>query len=283
LVFNKLEIKKNTPPAPAGSPLGKNCEYGTNSLFLCFHQKTTMKKLAFALFATLILPLAGYSQFVKIFHKESNTEFTGSSFVFFFNAPDGEQIWSGKIKNISGASSNIRVARTQISRLAGSTDYYCWNVCLDSTVSNSGSITLDNNQTDSTSFHAMYRCGGASGVSVVNYRFFDAANPSDSASVTLHYISTPTSVEELDSQKGLISSIGPVPADESLQIGYNLGTSGNSGVIEVFDLSGKRLLQQNVSGNTLTTLNLSGLESGFYSVRMIAADGRTDTRKILIR
>jgi hypothetical protein len=90
-------------------------------------------------------------------------------------------------------------------------------------------------------------------------------------------------VEELDSQKGLISSIGPVPADESLQIGYNLGTSGNSGVIEVFDLSGKRLLQQNVSGNTLTTLNLSGLESGFYSVRMIAADGRTDTRKILIR
>ncbi|MEY4110377.1 MAG: Secretion system C-terminal sorting domain [Bacteroidota bacterium] len=232
---------------------------------------------------TVFIPLAGFTQFLKIYHKESNTEVTGSSYFYFFNSPDGEQTWSGKIKNISGGTANVRVLRTQLTRLAGSTDYYCWNVCLDSTVSLSGAISLNDNQTDSTSFHAMYRCNGANGTSSVNYRFFDASNATDTTSVTVHYISTPTSINELTSTVGLISSIGPVPTSETVQIGYQLGAAGNTGIIEIYDISGKTVSKHSISGNTLSVISLSGLSPGIYSVRLIAANGLVDTRKILIQ
>jgi hypothetical protein len=242
-----------------------------------------MKKFSLLSLLALLLPLAGFSQFVKILHKESNTEFTGSTYLFFFNAPDGEQTWSGKIKNISGNQASVRVIRTHVSRLPGSTDYYCWNVCLDSTQSTSGSITLANNQTDSTSFHASYRCGGANGTSIINYRFFNPSNAADSASVTVHFISTPSALNEGSIPSGLISAIGPIPASESLQIGYQLEQVGNAGVIEIFDLCGKSVVRQSVSGNSLSIVPLQGLAPGIYSVRLIASDGVTDTRKVLIQ
>jgi hypothetical protein len=79
----------------------------------------------------------------------------------------------------------------------------------------------------------------------------------------------PTVVKPLQDKQ--LISVYPNPASERLYI--ELSQSIESGSIEIIDLDGKVLLRSPVT-SARTEINISGLKSGFYTVRITTASGK---------
>lgn len=222
------------------------------------------------------------AQFVKIQDKHSNNDITGTSHQIFFAGSQNNYDYSAKIKNITSASQDVVVRRVYEERLAGSYDYFCWDLCFDSTDALSGSITLAAGQTDSTSFHVVYYPGGMNGTSKIRYRFYSDENTSDSSSVILHFISSPAGLNDLSSQgSSLINSVGPIPANEQITLNLNQG-SGNLSV-QLVDLTGKVLSFEQVNNSGAHVLETAGFAPGVYLIQVLENNVVRDQAKVVLK
>ena len=75
--------------------------------------------------------------------------------------------------------------------------------------------------------------------------------------------------------------IYPNPAHQFITIGF-INMPINNNAINIFDITGKRVISNtNVSGNTIK-LDLQKLNSGTYFVKVVGADGTTVQSKFLL-
>jgi hypothetical protein len=242
-----------------------------------------MKKIiALLCFATFFTFQTVNAQFVKIQDKNSNNDITGTSHQIFFAGSQNNYDYSAKIKNITGASQDVVVRRIYEERLSGSYDYFCWDLCFDSTDALSGSITLAPGATDSTSFHVVYYPSGNNGTSRIRFRFYSDENASDSSSVILHFISSPAGLNDIANQKNsLINSVGPIPANE--QISLNLNSLSKNLTIQLVDLTGKVISAEQVNKDGVHVMKTSGFAPGVYLIQVLENNAVLDQTKVVLK
>jgi para-nitrobenzyl esterase len=75
-------------------------------------------------------------------------------------------------------------------------------------------------------------------------------------------------------------SIFPNPARQSTMLQFEQGFSGK---VQLLDLHGKLVINQDVTSSFTLELNLHGLHPGTYFIRIIDVDGRTGAQKLLVK
>lgn len=94
---------------------------------------------------------------------------------------------------------------------------------------------------------------------------------------TLNTIELPAGISEMKPVVGL--NMYPNPTTNELNI--NLVNADNSSIINVFDVQGRLLHSQQVNGNAVQKVDVSGLTSGFYFVSVESNNGLKVTGKFL--
>jgi hypothetical protein len=198
----------------------------------------------------------------------------------FFNADQFSSIIGPLvIVNPAGTGKDVKVRRTQLSVVPGSSNFFCWDLCYTSIVSVSGG-TVNIAANDSVFvFYADYDPAGNSGSTYVNYKFYNNSDTTQFASVTVKFTSGTVSIEE---EAAVIANVYPNPASQLINFDYTLGN--HQGSISISDLTGKVVKSVNLPENSAKhVISLDGLTDGIY-IYTFYSDGKAiSTKKFIIK
>ena len=76
--------------------------------------------------------------------------------------------------------------------------------------------------------------------------------------------------------------IGPLPADQKLQVTYTPAQSSGRVSLSIYNMQGVPVLSHETVGSGVTTLDVSGLPTGLYLLRLVD-NNRSVTRKFAVR
>lgn len=208
-----------------------------------------------------------------------NTVVTGDT-AEFFNADEYSPIFAPLLVINSGVSSaSIKVRRTPLSVVAGSINFFCWDLCYAPATNQSvGTITIIPGDTVAL-FYADYNPNGNIGTSYVNYKFFNDADTTEFSSVTVKYTSGTVGVEE---EKVAISNVYPNPASTQITFDYVVGHE--EGNIVITDLTGKVVRTSILPAySTKHVIDLNGLNEGVYIYSFYSKNKAIATKKFIVR
>ena len=186
-----------------------------------------------------------------------------------------------KVENATGTPLNLRASRQLVgSSPQGTSNYFCWDLCYPANVSSSdGTLTIDANTTDETSFSVHYLPNGTSASTVVKYCVFDELNISDSVCVNITYTTAATSVSDLN--KEYFGDFHPNPSSSLTYIDYDLKLGQAANVI-VSDMLGSVVFNETIINKEGTlSFDFSNHKSGLYFANIIV-DGEIKTMKRLV-
>jgi hypothetical protein len=120
---------------------------------------------------------------------------------------------------------------------------------------------------------------GTVGTGVVSFRVYDMNSPTSSANVTFNFNATSTTAVSAD-QLASRFAVSPSPAADVLHLSARGGLL-DKGTVALFDLSGQRVLSQDVSAVQNTDLSIAGLAPGIYMLRYESKAG-TMNQKVVV-
>ena len=186
------------------------------------------------------------------------------------------------INNISGTSKDVLVERTYNDVFPGHSSYFCWVQCY----SPQTSVSPDPNPIPAGGFTDIFRGDldtyAISGISNVNYCFYDANNIQDSVCVQYVFDAT-TGINEVPSNKNYLSKPYPNPASASTSFYVSLLKGYDHAEIRFFNMLGAEVksVSINDSKNTIK-VNVSDLKAGIYFYSLWV-DGKTSgTGKLMV-
>jgi YHS domain-containing protein len=101
----------------------------------------------------------------------------------------GEVIFDPLVTNLTSSDINVKVRRTNVSVVEGSENYFCWVACYAPFVDESTEFfnMVAGSTTDQDFFSAHYTPLGRTGVTTVEYLFFNMDNEDQNLKVTVEY------------------------------------------------------------------------------------------------
>jgi hypothetical protein len=173
------------------------------------------------------------------------------------------------VQNLTGGDIEINVARTNLSTVANTDNYFCWGACYPPFV-DTGSVyvNIPKAKTDST-FIAHYTYENPLGVfnegtSRVQYTFYNTADMTDAVTVVVNYVCGYASIEELADVR-FLGKPYPNPADQGADIYYNIPLVSNGAEIVIRSISGIEVMRVGVGvGSGTAHIDVSKLPSGIY-------------------
>lgn len=195
----------------------------------------------------------------------------------------GEMVAEWPVTNISDASVSVRCSRSVISEIAGSSNYFCWGVCYGETTNVSllaqTILASDTNYT----FYAHYKPQGNAGETLINYCFFNVANPTDQACQIVSFCyesSCPVNVEEVEHPK--LELVGSNPLKGLSFLNYKLPSGETEGQLVITNLQGKLVKKAIVKGNSGSVLmNSEDFASGVYQFTLVTSKGQETVRFVV--
>lgn len=162
----------------------------------------------------------------------------------------------------------VGAKRKVISSIAGSTNFFCWDVCyLEQIDSSSGELTIGGNDT-LYNFYGHYAGQGNPGLCIIEYCFFDIDYPADSVCYRANYYGGVTGIESLETSKEG-AFLYPNPSQGQVTLTYKTQMEGNYFFV-MADAMGQIVrspsLERGFSGEL--TLDLSTLANGFYTYQL---------------
>lgn len=191
---------------------------------------------------------------------------------------DADELETGiEIMNISLEQKDIKVRRTMLITIDSTSNYFCFgSSCYTSIVSVSiNPLTLNGDSTVNNTFTSHFKPSGHSGISEIQYTFFDANNPQDSANVVVRYEIAPVGISKISSSTSLKAF--PNPADDKVTLSFTRSSLNGKGNIELYNMLGSKVYSQQVEDMDGTiTISTENLKAGlyFYSLN----DGGQSTR-----
>src|SRR5687768_16780888 len=206
------------------------------------------------------------------------TDVTGDT-VEFFNSDEYSLITAPlMVVNPNGTTKTIRVRRTILSVISGSSNYFCWDLCYSPGVSVSGTLPVAANDTNVSNFYADYDPLGNSGTTYINYKFYNDGDTTEFASTTVKFTSGTVGIED---QELIISNVYPNPASDFINFDYILGN--HKGKITIADMTGKTVRSAILpEGSTKHSFSLEGLTEGIYIYTFYGDNKAISTRKFII-
>jgi hypothetical protein len=177
--------------------------------------------------------------------------------------PTDELVSTVTVTNVTGSPIDVKVRRIAISTVAGSDNWFCWDLCYDPIVNMSnGSKTIAANNGTNTDFTGHINNNGAEGVSVIKYCFYNVANQADSTCMEVTYNATLTGVADASAIK--ISNPYPNPANDNVTFNYSL-PNANKAAVKIYNMLGALVKTSTITDPTgKLTINTSDLRSGLY-------------------
>ncbi len=116
-------------------------------------------------------------------------ETLGETVVINADPSVGEVIFDPLVTNLTGENLNVKVRRTNVSVVDGSENYFCWVACYAPFVDESSEYfnMVAGSTTDQDFFSAHYTPLGRTGVTTVEYLFFNMDNEDQNLKVTVEY------------------------------------------------------------------------------------------------
>lgn len=188
------------------------------------------------------------------------------------------------VVNTTGSPVSVKARRNIIQEVPGSTNYFCWGVCYDETVTiSSVSQTIQAADTNFT-FYAHYLPHGNAGLTAIEYVFYLTSNSSDIASQTVRYCvdaDCTLGTNESNSLPTLaMSSSNPLVGVGSIQ--YHLNSP--SGKMEIYNLMGQSVGHYNLTNNNgFVIIDSQDFASGQYVVSIINGNGQRGTLPLIIQ
>jgi hypothetical protein len=235
-----------------------------------FHMKKTILGFA-ALFASIF---SGYAQNSLILEDIDNIVMGNEttpmeSFVTLINT-QSYQITVGAKRKV-------------ITPVAGSTNFFCWDVCyLEQIDSSSGELTIGGNDT-LYNFYGHYAGQGNIGLCVIEYCFFDIDYPVDSVCYRASYYGGVTGIETLETAKeGAV--LYPNPSQGQATLTYKTQNAGNYSLVLV-DVMGQIVRNQSLQTGFSGDLNidLSELANGLYTYQLCRNNAAVTSGKFALR
>lgn len=187
------------------------------------------------------------------------------------------------VLNLSNTTVTVKARRNIITEVAGSSNYFCWGVCFDSTV-NISPITVNIAAGDTNfSFYAHYRPWDHAGTTAINYSFYLNGNTGDEVNQTVIFCvdsDCAIGVEE----EVVKASLSHASGNAFTQVIYRLPVGVEKGTWQLYASSGQLVKQVQVQKNQgVIILDNSVLESGVYISSLSYNDGQASmTEKFLI-
>lgn len=146
-----------------------------------------MKKQILSLFGLLIFTLGLQAQSLWLY--EGENAIANGSEVTVVSAPDHDPVeLSLIVLNNSGNGMDVKVKRTDLSLVTGTTANFCWGTaCYPPFVYESPESVRIDPGTSNSSFRGDYTHSGTLGTSRILFSFFDINNPSDSTWIIVNY------------------------------------------------------------------------------------------------
>jgi len=186
------------------------------------------------------------------------------------------------VKNTGTAAKSLKMKRYQVNVLSGTSNYFCWTLCYGPTVDESPAgdeLLLQPNAVFNDMF-LDYAPAGQSGVSTIRYVIQNIADANDTASITVNFNATLTSINEINTVAKL-NAIFPNPANNNVTVNYALNQGQAS--IEVKNLLGQvQKITPITAGSKSTNLNVSDLPSGIYFVSLKSNGNIIDTKRLVV-
>ena len=179
---------------------------------------------------------------------------------------DADELETGiEIMNISLEQKDIKVRRTMLITIDSTSNYFCFgSSCYTSIVSVSiNPLTLNGDSTVNNTFTSHFKPSGHSGISEIQYTFFDANNPQDSANVVVRYEIAPVGISKISSSTSLKAF--PNPADDKVTLSFTRSSLNGKGNIELYNMLGSKVYSQQVEDMDGTiTISTENLKAGLY-------------------
>ena len=188
------------------------------------------------------------------------------------------------VVNTTGAAVSVKARRNVIQEVAGSTNYFCWGVCYDETVTISTvSQTIQAADTNFT-FYAHYLPHGNAGLTAIEYVFYLSSNSSDIVSQTVRYCvdaDCTLGVSDLSVSPSVhMSSANPLSGVGSIQ--YQLNAA--AGKMEIYNLMGQSVGQYNLtSSQGFILIDSNDFASGQYMVSITNSNGQRGSLPLIIQ
>jgi hypothetical protein len=241
-----------------------------------------MKKTVLLLAGLLAAFLYGHSQSLSLGDDRGGLH--NGEVVYITGSSDTLQLitWL-HIKNIAANTIRVRMKKQEISMIPGTNCSICWaGYCYGpEMVVSTFPLTMAPAQSDTGCF-THYGPSGKRGTSIVRWTFYNEANPGDSISITVHYITYPAAVGETSDPGARLGIAGPLPANENLILRHDI-PSGKSGRIGLFSLSGAMVSESlPVAGQGTAVIKTAGLPSGTYITRILLDGQPVISRKVAV-
>ncbi len=178
---------------------------------------------------------------------------------------DADELATGiEIMNISLEQKEIKVRRTMLITIDGTSNYFCWTACYIPSVSLSPSgLTLNGDSSINNTFTSHLKPNGQTGVSEIMYTFFDSNNPQDSANVVVRYEIAPVGISKISTITSLKAF--PNPADGKVTLSFTRSSLNGKGNIELYNMLGSKVYSQQVEDMDGTiTISTENLNAGLY-------------------
>jgi hypothetical protein len=208
--------------------------------------------------------------------------------MYYYVAVNGTHYTDFHQYNLRDTAITYKVKKTQVTMTATSSAWFCvyansdannpQSQCYIPSTVNSGDFV-----TDSAAHNMLladFAAGANTGISIVQYKFYDKYNPADSSVITLVYNVTPVGISE--NAQNEIVSVYPNPAEDKTVI--SLTNTSESASIVITDLYGRTVFSQSMNP-AVNSVAISTKEwsSGIYFVNVIREGKITSTQKLMVR
>jgi hypothetical protein len=195
----------------------------------------------------------------------------------------GEMVAEWPVTNLSDVQISVKCSRSVVSEIAGTSNYFCWGVCYGETTNVSllaqTILASDTNHT----FYAHYKPLGNPGETLINYCFFNMANPTDQACQTVSFCYEsvcPVNVEEDQNPK--IELAGSNPLKGLSFLNYQLHAGETQGQLLITNLQGELVKESVVKGNSGSILlNAQDYAAGLYQFTLMTSKGKETIRLVV--
>lgn len=159
-------------------------------------------------------------------------------------------------------------------------NYFCWDLCygVGTDSSSFGGVYLATGVRNTDFYIGIYiRGNNATNQDSLKYRFYNAADPSDSLDITFYVSVSPTaSTVEVEARKVLVY---PNPANDVVYVSTDQFTNGT---IRLTNLAGVTVRKADINGSDRVALDVSEVPSGVYMLQTVSNGSVQDAQRVVI-
>lgn len=244
-----------------------------------------MKK--FLLSLTIVLLTFSFAHAQQALTLTQNGVQLGDTITLWGEPTEFELVLYANLRNNTDRNINIKVAREELSLVAGSFSQICWaGLCYspDTDTSVNYQLVMAGATSADEDFSGHYAPNGNVGTSVVKFIFYNIDNPSEQASVVVKFWASPESIAEDAMRGGKISDIYPNPANNFVNLDFEMTPAVKQAKVRIINLLGSVVKEVEIEkGASQLKLDVSDLDNGVYFYSVLINGDTYKTKKLIIR